>query len=180
MRPWRRRIILLASAVSRAGADAADARIAPFAVRRQGAGGDAPLPRRFTPAGGGFEISGTLEIEVIAPPRLEALARMERERPDTLLFPIVLDRAGKITPHHPQRQRRARFGKAAGRGAGAGVDERGRAALAAAGAGEGFVESLFAAQGQRFRPGRNGCFAPAIRPEPRASNWRWARANRAQ
>jgi hypothetical protein len=39
--------------------------------------------------------------EVIAPPRLEALARMERERPDTLLFPIVLDRAGKITPTTP-------------------------------------------------------------------------------
>lgn len=116
----------------------------------------------FTPTGGGFEISGTLEkSEVIAPPRLEALARMERERPDTLLFPIVLDRAGKIvTPDThsasgvPASEKPLAEALAQGLMNGAGLPslQQGQA--------RGFVESLFAAQGPAISPWPEWLFRP--------------------
>lgn len=52
---------------------------------------------RFSPSGSGFRLDGRLlETRVEAPPRLAALADMERKRPDTGLFPVLLDRHGRI------------------------------------------------------------------------------------
>lgn len=51
----------------------------------------------FAPAGEGYRLDGALiEARVDAPSDLAAFAEMERRRPDTTTFPIVLDKAGRI------------------------------------------------------------------------------------
>lgn len=57
---------------------------------------------RFSPSGSGFRLDGRLlETRVEAPPRLAALADLERRRPDTGLFPVLLDRQGRILESPP-------------------------------------------------------------------------------
>jgi hypothetical protein len=52
---------------------------------------------RIVAEGGGYRVDGHLiDAEVTAPESLEALAALERNRPDTGLFPFRLDRMGKI------------------------------------------------------------------------------------
>ena len=52
---------------------------------------------RFTRDGPGFRIDGELTgVEVIAPPLLEPIAQLERNRSDLGLFPILLDQRGVI------------------------------------------------------------------------------------
>jgi hypothetical protein len=54
---------------------------------------------RFVADQGGFRIDGALaDVVVDAPPGLEALAQLERRRPDTGLFPMRLDASGAIVP----------------------------------------------------------------------------------
>ena len=54
---------------------------------------------RFVRDGDGFRLDGTLaEVTVAAPPGLEALAALERLRPDPGLFPMRLDAAGMVLP----------------------------------------------------------------------------------
>lgn len=71
---------------------------------------------QITPEGNGFEIAGTLsEVSVEAPPGLEALAALERRRPDPGIFPIKVDAAGMIVPAadpEPSRQQRQAIGTA--------------------------------------------------------------------
>jgi hypothetical protein len=60
---------------------------------------------RITRAGDGFRVDGALiDVAVDAPPSLLALAEIERCRPDTGLFPILLDASGMIAaPSGPQQ-----------------------------------------------------------------------------
>lgn len=60
---------------------------------------------RITRAGDGFRVDGALiDVAVDAPPSLLALAEIERRRPDTGLFPILLDASGMIAaPSGPQQ-----------------------------------------------------------------------------
>jgi hypothetical protein len=52
---------------------------------------------RVVPEGEGYRVDGTLlNAEVSAPPALAALAELERQRPDSGLFPFRLDAAGMI------------------------------------------------------------------------------------
>lgn len=52
---------------------------------------------RFSSTGAGFRVDGRLlKTQVEAPPRLAALADMERRRADDSLFPVLLDRQGRI------------------------------------------------------------------------------------
>jgi hypothetical protein len=52
---------------------------------------------RFVREGDGFRVDGEqIAVEVDAPPQLEALARLERERVETALFPLELDAEGAI------------------------------------------------------------------------------------
>jgi hypothetical protein len=52
---------------------------------------------RIVADGDGYRVDGRLiDSEVTAPESLEALAALERNRPDTGLFPFRLDRAGRI------------------------------------------------------------------------------------
>ncbi len=52
---------------------------------------------RFVPEAGGFRLDGAQAgVEVEAPASLEPLARLERERVETGVFPLVLDAAGAI------------------------------------------------------------------------------------
>lgn len=121
----------------------------------------------FVPTRHGFEISGTLEkSEALAPPRLEALARMERERADTLLFPIVLDKAGRIVAPDDQSasgvapsEKPLAEALAQGLLNGAGLPsmQQGQA--------RGFVESLFAAQGPAISPWPEWLFRPGDQPQ---------------
>jgi hypothetical protein len=71
---------------------------------------------RFASDGDGFQVDGTLaEVTVEAPPGLEALAALERLRPDPGIFPIRLDAAGAILPAPdpaPSRQQRQAIGTA--------------------------------------------------------------------
>lgn len=54
----------------------------------------------FVAEGGGWQVTGSLlDSKVSAPPKLGALARIERNRPDEGLFPFHLDAAGLIVPH---------------------------------------------------------------------------------
>ena len=51
----------------------------------------------ITPEGSGFRIDGELTgVEVTVPPQLEAIAQLERNRPEHGLFPIMLDAQGVI------------------------------------------------------------------------------------
>lgn len=52
---------------------------------------------RFVSEGDGFRVDGAQAgVEVEAPAQIEALARLERERVETGVFPLVLDAAGAI------------------------------------------------------------------------------------
>lgn len=52
---------------------------------------------RFVREADGFRVEGEqVEVAVEAPPQLDALARLERERVETALFPLQLDSAGSI------------------------------------------------------------------------------------
>lgn len=52
---------------------------------------------RFSRTDTGFRVEGRLlETEVEAPPRLSALAEMERRRPEAGLFPVLLDQRGMV------------------------------------------------------------------------------------
>ena len=49
----------------------------------------------FAPQGNGFRLDGELlEVRVDAPPMLASLAELERQRPDTQLFPFIFDAHG--------------------------------------------------------------------------------------
>lgn len=73
-------------------------------VVRELSGGAAIVTTRqykvvFRRVADGWELDGTLiASEVDAPPALAALAALERARPDDGLFPIRLDRSGRIVP----------------------------------------------------------------------------------
>lgn len=57
---------------------------------------------RFVSDGQGFRIDGRLiDVAVETPPSLQALAEIERKRPDTGMFPIRLDAAGMIIGGEP-------------------------------------------------------------------------------
>jgi hypothetical protein len=59
---------------------------------------------RIKPDGEGFRVEGELvRSEVEAPPPLQALAEIERKRPDAGLFPMWLDRKGMLVPSAPRR-----------------------------------------------------------------------------
>ena len=72
-------------------------------VRRQLPGGKEIVAARsyavqIQPYDNGFVVDGHLiDSQVEAPPQLAALAEIERSRPDTGLFPIILDRQGMIS-----------------------------------------------------------------------------------
>ena len=70
----------------------------------------------FVREGAGFRLDGTLaEVTVESPPGLEALAALERRRPDPGLFPVRLDAAGMVLPTPdpaPSRQQRQAIGTA--------------------------------------------------------------------
>lgn len=52
---------------------------------------------RFVPEADGFRVDGEqVSVEVAAPEALDSLARLERERIETGLFPLLLDAAGAI------------------------------------------------------------------------------------
>ncbi len=73
-------------------------------VRRELPRGQALVVRRtyeirFVSNDGGYSVEGRLlDCSVEAPPALNALAEIERNRPDTGLFPLTLDRRGIILP----------------------------------------------------------------------------------
>lgn len=57
---------------------------------------------RFVPEGEGFRVDGEqVDVAVAAPAQIEALARLERERVETGVFPLVLDPAGAIRSGAP-------------------------------------------------------------------------------
>ena len=57
---------------------------------------------RFAGEGQGFRIDGRLiDVAVETPPSLQALAEIERKRPDAAMFPIRLDAAGMIVGGEP-------------------------------------------------------------------------------
>lgn len=69
---------------------------------------------RIQPDGDGFRVDGELlGCEVEAPPPLQALAEIERKRPDTGLFPMRLDRMGMLVPAARAAQPDEATGKAA-------------------------------------------------------------------
>ncbi len=54
---------------------------------------------RFNRAREGYRIDGALlTADITVPPRFEALAQIERNRPDTGLFPMMLDGQGRLLP----------------------------------------------------------------------------------
>lgn len=58
----------------------------------------------FHPVAGGWRVEGTLVgSEIDAPPALAAIAALERARPDDGLFPIRLDRSGRIVAYPASR-----------------------------------------------------------------------------
>ena len=71
-------------------------------VNRELPGGAAIVATRryrisFHPTADGWRVEGVLvDSEIAAPPALAALAAIERARPDDGMFPILLDRSGKI------------------------------------------------------------------------------------
>lgn len=71
-------------------------------LRHQLHDGQAVVTRRayrvqFVAERGGFRLDGTLaDVTVEAPPGLEALAALERKRPDVALFPMQLDAGGQL------------------------------------------------------------------------------------
>ena len=73
-------------------------------LRRPLPGGMEVLTRRsyeilFVPESGGFRVDGRLVgVEVEAPPQLQALALLERRRPDADMFPMRLDTRGNLQP----------------------------------------------------------------------------------
>ena len=73
-------------------------------LRRSLPGGAEVLTRRsyeirFVADGGGFRVEGKLiGVEVEAPEELQALAMLERRRPDAEIFPIRLDGQGMLQP----------------------------------------------------------------------------------
>jgi len=53
----------------------------------------------FLPDANGWRIDGELrDVSVEVPPALEQFAELERNRPEPGFFPILLDRAGRMTP----------------------------------------------------------------------------------
>ena len=86
-------------------------------LRRPLADGKAVVTTRryevcFVADGAGFRIDGKLvDVAVEVPPALEALAEIERRRPDAGMFPIRLDAQGMILPQDDPRDPEA-MGKA--------------------------------------------------------------------
>ncbi|PEQ12166.1 hypothetical protein B2G71_13580 [Novosphingobium sp. PC22D] len=59
---------------------------------------------RFLPDSGGYRIEGKLlSVKVEVPAKLEALAALERARPDTGLFPMRLDAEGRLLAGKTER-----------------------------------------------------------------------------
>lgn len=55
----------------------------------------------FVREGDGWRVDGELiDCQVDAPPELDALAQLEKARPDSGLFPLYLDQSGKIVEQH--------------------------------------------------------------------------------
>lgn len=58
----------------------------------------------FVREGDGWRVDGELiDCQVDAPPELEALAQIEKSRPDIGLFPLRLDQTGRIVEQHGSR-----------------------------------------------------------------------------
>jgi hypothetical protein len=54
---------------------------------------------RFVPEAGGYRLDGRLrDVVVEVPPRLEAMAELERKRRDDAMFPMHVDRTGRLLP----------------------------------------------------------------------------------
>ena len=69
---------------------------------------------RISPHGDGFRVDGELlDCEVEAPPPLQALAEIERNRPDTGLFPLRLNSRGLLLPWATTSHSGEAIGKAA-------------------------------------------------------------------
>lgn len=67
----------------------------------------------FIRHGDGWRVDGELiDCQVDAPPELDALAQIEKARPDVGLFPLYLDAAGKIVEQHGSRADAASTAKA--------------------------------------------------------------------
>lgn len=78
-------------------------------LRRELARGKLLVTRRnyriaFVRQDDGWRVDGELiDCQVDAPPELEALAQLEKARPDLGLFPLYLDSSGKIVEQHGSR-----------------------------------------------------------------------------
>jgi len=58
---------------------------------------------RFSRTRDGYRIDGKLlSADITVPPRFEALAQIERNRPDSGLFPMMLDHRGRLLPAPPR------------------------------------------------------------------------------
>lgn len=69
---------------------------------------------QFTRDGSGWRVDGVLvDVKVEAPPLLDQLAAIERNRPDPEMFPFRLDASGRIVPRPAQQDGRARTRAAA-------------------------------------------------------------------
>lgn len=115
----------------------------------------------FTPIPTGFRVDGSITgTEVEAPERLAPLAELERKRPDTSMFPLMLDKAGQIVESSesgrdiPQKALPLADGLVAGAGLKGLVQEQA----------EQFVERLFAAQGPGINQWPALLFRPGNRP----------------
>lgn len=58
---------------------------------------------RFVGSSDGYRIEGKLlKADIEAPPQFEPLAQIERTRPDTGLFPMIVDHQGRLLPGKPR------------------------------------------------------------------------------
>lgn len=77
-------------------------------LRRPLPGGAEVLTQRtyqihFSRSSTGYSIDGKLlKADIEVPPRFEALAQLERNRPDTGLFPMAIDHRGRLLPAKPR------------------------------------------------------------------------------
>lgn len=98
-------------------APSGDVVLARTVIRQLGDGKLITVTRRykvqFVPVDGGYRLDGELiDVAVDVPPALNKLADIERNRPDTGLFPMMLDSQGFIRNSDPQvvdRESRARI-----------------------------------------------------------------------
>jgi hypothetical protein len=121
---------------------------------------------QFRPVFGGFSIDGTLlDTQVEAPPRLAALAAMEKAREDDTIFPIQIDTAGRFVAQSSDAK--PILPDAAQNVAGQLIRSAGVKSSVVREQANGFVEQLFSNQGpvisqwpeSLFRPGNQAMVA---------------------